>query len=115
MYGHGQATSNRLPRGILVTLANRRLWIRRLRLAALRPPRLRSNAGVESVMFELVFMFCRCRKCADEWKNRAETAVTVEERSRHLMVAEHYSALAANAERSMRAAWDERFPRMRTA
>jgi hypothetical protein len=66
-------------------------------------------------MFELVFMLRRCRKRAAEWKNRAETAVTAEERYRHLMVAEHYSALAERAERSMKAAWDERFPRMLSA
>jgi len=66
-------------------------------------------------MFELVFMLRRCRKRAAEWKNHAETAVTPEERCRHLMVAEHYSALADSAERSMKAAWDERFPRMLSA
>jgi hypothetical protein len=66
-------------------------------------------------MFELVFMLRRCRKRAAEWMSRAESAVTAEERYRHLMVAEHYSALADNAERSMKAAWLERFPGMQSA
>jgi hypothetical protein len=73
------------------------------------------SACVVSAMFELVFMLRRCRKRAAEWKDRAETAVTAEEQCRHLMIAEHYGALADNAERSMKAAWLERFPRMLSA
>jgi hypothetical protein len=64
-------------------------------------------------MFELVLMARRCRKRATEWKSRADTAITAEERFRHVVVAEHYSALAESAERSLNAAWDERFPRRR--
>jgi hypothetical protein len=37
------------------------------------------------------------------------------ERNRHLMVAEHYRAVADSTERSMKAAWAERFPRMVSA
>jgi hypothetical protein len=66
-------------------------------------------------MFERVYMARRCRKRAAEWNNRAETALTAEERCRQLMVAEHYRALAESAERSLNAAWEERFPRMLTA
>jgi hypothetical protein len=73
------------------------------------------SAGVGSLMFECVYMARRCRKRAAEWNNHAETALTAEERCRHLMVAEHYRALAESAERSLNAAWEERFPRMLTA
>jgi hypothetical protein len=66
-------------------------------------------------MLECVLMARRCRKRAVEWKNLAETATTAEERSGHLIVAEHYSALAEAAERSVKATLEERFPRMRTA
>jgi hypothetical protein len=66
-------------------------------------------------MFECVFTARRCLKRAAEWKNCAETAITAEERRRHLIVADHYSALAHSAERSMKAALEERFPRMMTA
>jgi hypothetical protein len=67
------------------------------------------------LMLEGVIMALRCRKCAAEYKNLAETAVTAEERSGHLVVAEHYSALAEAAERSVKATLETRFPRMRTA
>ena len=66
-------------------------------------------------MLECVFTARRCWKRAAECKNRAETAITAEERRRHLMVAEHFSALAQSAERSMKAALEKRFPRMLTA
>jgi hypothetical protein len=66
-------------------------------------------------MLECVFMARRCWKRAAEWKNCAETAVTAEERRRHLMLADHYCALAQSAERSMKAALEERFPHMLTA
>jgi hypothetical protein len=66
-------------------------------------------------MLECVFMARRCWKRAAEWKNRAETAITAEEQRRHLIVADHYSALAQSAEGSMKAALVERFPRMLTA
>ena len=66
-------------------------------------------------MLECVFTARRCWKRAAEWKSRAETAITTEERRRHLMVADHYCALARGAERSMKAALEERFPRMMTA
>jgi hypothetical protein len=66
-------------------------------------------------MFECVITTRRCWKRAAEWKSRAETAITTEERRRHLMVADHYCALARSAERSMKAALEERFPRMMTA
>jgi hypothetical protein len=49
-------------------------------------------------MLECVFMAQRCWKRAAEWKNRAETAITAEEQRRHLIVADHYSALAQSAE-----------------
>jgi hypothetical protein len=67
------------------------------------------------VIFERVLMARRCRKRAAEWKNLAETAMTAEERSGHLIVAEHYSALADAAERSVKDTLEERFPHMRTA
>jgi hypothetical protein len=70
---------------------------------------------VGSLMLERVFTARRCWKRAAEWKSRAETAVVAEERRRHLMVADHYTALAQSAERSMKAALKERFPRMMTA
>jgi len=57
----------------------------------------------------------RCRKRAAECKNLAETPKTADERSGHLVVAEHYSALAEAAKRSVKATLEERFPRMRTA
>jgi hypothetical protein len=41
--------------------------------------------------------------------------MTAEERSGHLIVAEHYSALADAAERSVKDTLEERFPHMRTA
>jgi hypothetical protein len=66
-------------------------------------------------MLDYVFTTRRCWKRAAEWKSRAETAITAEERRRHLMVAGHYSALAHSAERSMKAALEERFPGMMTA
>jgi hypothetical protein len=66
-------------------------------------------------MLECVFTARRCWNRAAEWKSRAATAITAEERRRHLMVADHYSALARSAERSMKAALEERFPRMMTA
>jgi hypothetical protein len=66
-------------------------------------------------MLDCVFMAWRCWKRAAEWKNRAETAIKAEERRHHLMIADHYSALAQSAERSMKAALEERFPRMLTA
>jgi hypothetical protein len=66
-------------------------------------------------MLERVLMARRCRKRAAEWKKLAETAMTAEERSGHLVVAEHYSALAEAAERSVKVTLEERFPRMRTA
>jgi hypothetical protein len=66
-------------------------------------------------MFECVLTARRCWKRAAEWKSRAETAITAEERRRHRMVADHYSALAQSAERSVKAALEERFPRMMTA
>jgi hypothetical protein len=105
---------------ILVTLPNRRLWIRRQLLAALRAPLLGSSRvvmcwGAGSLMFERVLMVRRCRKRAAEWNNRAEAAITAEERCGHLMVADHYRALAESAERSLHAAWERRFPRMLTA
>ena len=67
------------------------------------------------MIFERVLMVRRCRKRAAEWKSLAETAMTAEVRSGHLIVAEHYSALAEAAERSVKATLEERFPRMRTA
>lgn len=66
-------------------------------------------------MFERVLMARRCRKRAAEWKCSAATAITAEERSRHLVVAEHYSTLAEAAERSVKATLEDRFPRLRTA
>jgi len=66
-------------------------------------------------MLECVFTARRCWKRAAECKNRAESALTAEERRRHLMVADHYTELAQSAERSMQAALEERFPRMLTA
>jgi len=66
-------------------------------------------------MLKCVFTARRCWKRAAEWESRAETAITAEERRRHLMVADHYSALAHSAERSMKVALEERFPRMMTA
>jgi hypothetical protein len=66
-------------------------------------------------MFECVFTTRRCWKRAAEWKSRAEAAITAEERRRHLTVADHYTALAQSAERSMKGALEERFPRMMTA
>jgi hypothetical protein len=71
--------------------------------------------GGNGVIFERVLMAKRCRKRAAESNNLAETAVTAEERSGHLIVAEHYSTLAEATERSIKAALEERFPRMRTA
>jgi hypothetical protein len=71
--------------------------------------------GADRLMLECVLMARRCRKRAAEWKNLAETATTTEERNGHLIVAEHYSALAEAAERSVKATLEERFPRMRTA
>jgi hypothetical protein len=66
-------------------------------------------------MFERVYMARLCRKRAAEWNSSADTARTTEERCRHLIVAEHYRVLAESAERSLNAAWAERFPRMLTA
>jgi hypothetical protein len=66
-------------------------------------------------MLECVFMARRCWKRAAEWRNRAETAITAAEQRRYFIVADHYSALAQSAERSMKAALVERFPRMLTA
>ena len=66
-------------------------------------------------MLEYVFTARRCSKRAAEWKSLAETAITAEERRRHLTVADHYSALAHSAEQSMKAALEERFPSMITA
>jgi hypothetical protein len=45
-------------------------------------------------MFERVLMAQRCRKRAAEWNNRAEAAITTDDRCRHLVVADHYRALA---------------------
>jgi hypothetical protein len=47
---------------------------------------------------ERVLMARRCRKRAAEWMKLAETAIMAEERNGHLIVAEHYSALAEAAE-----------------
>jgi hypothetical protein len=66
-------------------------------------------------MFERVLMAQRCRKRAAEWIDRAEAAITADERCRALVVADHYRALAESAERSLHAAWERRFPRMLTA
>jgi hypothetical protein len=66
-------------------------------------------------MLECVFTARRCWKRAAEWRDHAETAITADERRRHLRVADHYSALARSAERSMKAVLEERFPRMLTA
>ncbi len=66
-------------------------------------------------MLECVFTARRGSKRAAEWKSRAEIAFTAQERRRHLMVADHHSALAQSAERSMKTALEERFPRMMTA
>ena len=65
---------------------------------------------MDSVIFERVLMARRCRKRAAEYKNFADTAMTAEERSGHLIVAEHYSALAEATERSIKAALEEHFP-----
>jgi hypothetical protein len=62
------------------------------------------------VIFERVLMARRCRKRAAECKNLAETALTAEERSGHLIVAEHYSAVAEAAERSVKATLEAHFP-----
>jgi hypothetical protein len=66
-------------------------------------------------MLECVFTARRCWKRAAEWESRSATAVTAKERRRHLTVADHYRALAQSTERSMKAALEERFPRMMTA
>jgi hypothetical protein len=68
-----------------------------------------------ALMLERVLMARDCRKRAAEWKERAETAMTAEEKRRDLIVAEHYSVLAEAAERSTRVTLEQRFPRMRTA
>ena len=65
--------------------------------------------GGNGVIFERVLMAKRCRKRAAEWINLAETAVMAEERRGHLIVAEHYSALAEATERSIKAALEENF------
>jgi hypothetical protein len=71
--------------------------------------------GADSVIFERVLMARRCRKRAAERKNLAETALTAAERSGHLIIAEHYNAVAETAERAVKATLEERFPHMRTA
>jgi hypothetical protein len=71
--------------------------------------------GGGSLIFERVLMARRCRKRAAECKNLAESATTAAERSGHLIVAEHYSALAETAERAVKAALEERFPHPKPA
>ena len=61
-------------------------------------------------MLECVLTARHCWKRAEECKNCAETALTAEGRRRHLMVADHYATLAQSAERSIKAALEERFP-----
>jgi hypothetical protein len=73
---------------------------------------LRSGGG--KLMLERVLMARRCRRRAAECMSLAETA-TPEERNGHLIVAEHYRALADAEERSVKTTLEERFPRMRTA
>jgi hypothetical protein len=67
-------------------------------------------AGADSVIFERVLMARRCRKRATECWNLAKTAATAAERSGHLVVAKHYSALAETAERAVKGVLEERFP-----
>jgi hypothetical protein len=62
------------------------------------------------MMLERVLMARSCRKRAAEWKKLAETAVTNQESVNHLSIAEHYSALAEAAERSVKAELEKRFP-----
>ena len=80
-----------------------------------RNVRDRLSLRTRRLMFDRVLMARRCRKRAAEYKSLAETAMTAEERGGHLIVAEHYNALAEAAERSVKATLEERFPRMRTA
>ena len=74
-----------------------------------------SLGKVNSTMLERVLLARRCRKRAAEWKNLAETAMTAAERSGHLIVAEHYNAVAETAERAVKATLEERFPHPRPA